>query len=344
MNQQLVNRIVAAVLYEGYILYPYRPSVKNHKRWTFGGIYPRCYSESQLGNDRWWTQTECLIRGDESSRLEVKVHFLHLADRLVRGLAENQNGPGAIVETLEVDGRRYQTWQEAVERGVSVGEGDLALLTVEARRLEFHFHAKCEFEQIYDARGKSAGYIERRQKPVEGVIVVEAVRVACDLFRCLVRIENHSPLQSVERDEALRSSLVSAHAVLGVRGGEFVSLIDPPDDCRESAAACENVGVWPVFVGAPGERDTILASPIILYDYPEIAKESPGNLFDSTEIDEILSLRILTLTDAEKQSAAALDAPVRELLERTRSLGQDELLAMHGTVRGLRPVAPGGSS
>ena len=63
MNLELVERIVAAVLYEGYMLYPYRPSsVKNQQRWTFGGIYPRAYSEAQ----RWQRsldvhQTECVV-------------------------------------------------------------------------------------------------------------------------------------------------------------------------------------------------------------------------------------------------------------------------------------------
>ena len=46
MNQALVDRIVNAVLYEGYLLYPYRPSVKNRQRWTFGGLYPRSYCEA----------------------------------------------------------------------------------------------------------------------------------------------------------------------------------------------------------------------------------------------------------------------------------------------------------
>ncbi len=51
MNRALVDQIASAVLYEGYILYPYRPSVKNRQRWTFGGLVPRAYSEAQ-GADR----------------------------------------------------------------------------------------------------------------------------------------------------------------------------------------------------------------------------------------------------------------------------------------------------
>lgn len=65
----------------------------------------------------------------------------------------------------------------------------------------------------------------------------------------------------------------------------------------------------------------MLASPIILYDYPRLAPESPGELFDGTEIDEILSLRVLILTDNEKRLAAAVDERARALLDRTASPG-----------------------
>jgi hypothetical protein len=93
-----------------------------------------------------------------------------------------------------------------------------------------------------------------------------------------------------------------------------------------------------VLVGAEGERTMLLASPIILYDYPQIAPESPGNLFDGTEIDEILTLRIMTMTDEEKREMGATDARARALLDRTESLDQEQLMALHGTLRGLRPL------
>ena len=84
----------------------------------------------------------------------------------------------------------------------------------------------------------------------------------------------------------------------------------------------------------------MLSSPIILYDYPQTAPESPGDLFDGAEIDEILSLRILTLTEDEKQAAAAVDERVRALLQRTASLTRDQFLGLHGAVRGLRTLPP----
>ena len=94
-----------------------------------------------------------------------------------------------------------------------------------------------------------------------------------------------------------------------------------------------------MLVGASGERDVMLSSPIILYDYPQLAPESPGDLFDGTEIDEILSLRILTLTDDEKREIRETDERARLILERTESLPEEQFLKLHGVLRGLRPSA-----
>jgi hydrogenase maturation protease len=160
-----------------------------------------------------------------------------------------------------------------------------------------------------------------------------------------VRISNDSRIDScvhaaapTTRDQALARSLVSAHTILEVRGGEFVSLIDPPQACRDCAAGCKNIGTWPILVGEAGQRDTVLSSPIILYDYPEIAPESPGDLFDGAEIDEILSLRIMTMTDDEKQEMRGSDERTRKILERTETLPEEQFKKLHGALRGLRTV------
>jgi hydrogenase maturation protease len=92
-----------------------------------------------------------------------------------------------------------------------------------------------------------------------------------------------------------------------------------------------------VLVGQAGECDTMLSSPIILYDYPRIATQSPGDFFDGTEIDEMLVLRILTLTPEERQAAAAVDDRARALMERTYSLSAEQVMGLHGAIRGLRP-------
>jgi hydrogenase maturation protease len=136
-------------------------------------------------------------------------------------------------------------------------------------------------------------------------------------------------------------SLLSAHSILSVEHGEFVSLLETPDVFKENAAQCKNTGTWPVLVGEDGQRDAMLSSPIILYDYPQIAPESAGDLFDGTEIDEILALRILTLTENEKQEMRDGDERARQILERTEALPEEQFLKLHGVLRGMRPSSEG---
>ena len=160
-------------------------------------------------------------------------------------------------------------------------------------------------------------------------------------FVVSVRLANVSAWTAADggtRENVLPLSLVSAHTILRVRGGEFVSLLEPPEALRVQAAECRNEGVWPVLVGEEGSRDTMLSSPIIVYDYPRIAPESAGDLFDATEIDEILSLRIMTLTDEEKAEIRRSDERARLLLERTESLAAEQMMKLHGTMRPVQPT------
>src|SRR5271155_3898230 len=75
-----VEQIADAILYEGYILYPYRASaLKNGQRWNFGVLYPPEYAAVQRGSDAATMQCECLAQG--ADRLSVTVRFLHLVAR-----------------------------------------------------------------------------------------------------------------------------------------------------------------------------------------------------------------------------------------------------------------------
>jgi hypothetical protein len=138
-----------------------------------------------------------------------------------------------------------------------------------------------------------------------------------------------------DRQLALRQSLIAAHTVIAVTDGEFISLLDPPEWAKPATQSCHNEHTWPVMVGEPGRRDVILSSPIILYDYPSIAPESPGELFDGLEIDEILTLRTMTLTDEEKAEARATDDKTRQLLDRIDSMPSEMLEKLHGAIRYL---------
>ena len=348
MNRKLVDRIADAVLYEGYILYPYRPSVKNRQRWTFGGLYPEAYSRAQAGSDAWACQTECLVHGGRDATVEVVVRFLHLTARVVGVFdppvadwpadAEPAYRP---VETLRVGERLFQTWQEAVEREVSLSGLHLGEMLDRPHRHAFAFPGKRWLEPLHGEDGKVVGVLAREQQSVEGEIEVAAADAGEGPYRLTLRVLNRTSLadaRGASRDDALLRCLVSTHAILGVRDGEFVSLLEPPEPWREAAAACRNVGVWPVLVGEQGSKDVMLSSPIILYDYPQVAPESPGDLFDAAEIDEILTLRILALTDEEKAAMTAVDGRARELLARTESLGREQLSRLHGAIRSLHPL------
>jgi hydrogenase maturation protease len=346
VNFDQVEKIAEAVLYEGYMLYPYRPSsVKNQRRWNFGVLCPRSYSERQQGSDAWMMQTECLVKANPSTRLVVKVRFLQIVRRSVGKLRTRQQETAEGVESeidfvdrLEVSGRVFQPWQEAVEREYTSPLLDPSSFSSLAS-LHLRFPAGKQIEYLRDERGRAVGAIVREWESLTALVQCDYSRCDDGVFKVTVRVSNLSefePIVTTDREDALGFSLVSAHTILGVEHGEFVSLLDPPTNLKGLAALCNNVSTWPVLVG--DEAETVLSSPIILYDRPQIAPESAGNLFDSTEIDEILSLRILTLTDDEKREMRQSDDRAREILERTERMPEEQFMKLHGVLRGLTPL------
>jgi hypothetical protein len=347
----LVEKIADAVLYEGYLLYPYRSSaVKNRQRWNFGVIYPRSHSEEHQGTDPFVMETQCLALGDPLATLAVKVRCLRLVNRIAARLAEPvaelppDREPSFVPSaTIEIDGECYESWQEAAECEMQLPAVHFADLAASPFVLRFALPATRSFEPLRDSSGMIAGGLVRTQEPVDCWIEVSLEQPLDGLFQIDVRISNRTPHDPAGRDDALERSLLSAHTILRLEGGEFVSLLEPPAHLQEAAARCRNVGTWPVLAGEAGRRDTILSSPIILYDYPQVAPESPGDLFDGAEIDEILSLRILALTDEEKSAMRRSDERARRILERTENLPPEHFMKLHGALRGLDPAGKGAS-
>jgi hypothetical protein len=324
-----VARIADAVLYEGYLLWPYRKSaIKNQRRWTFGGVYPERHAAAHP-DDAAVMQTQCLVEGGADCRLDVRVRFLHVVQR---DLARAAGAGLERVDELIVDDQHHVAWEEATERELAAP----ALVPAELGRphtIAIDIPAGESEDELRDAAGMRAGAFLRSWRTLAGTITIGSSPLAPALHRVTVRIVNESPFDSDSREEALKQSFCSTHTVLRVRQGEFASLTDPPPELRAEAERCENVGTWPVLVGAEGERDTMLSSPIILPDYPQVAPESPGDMFDAAEIDQLLRLSILTLTDEEKQQMRAADPKAREILDRTESLSPDELMKLHGAIR-----------
>ena len=342
-----VEKIAEAVLYEGYMLYPYRATaVKNQQRWNFGVLCPRSYSEQQNNTDAWMMQTECLIQGEVSPQLGVKIRFLQVLNRSVgklthflNDLSQDREPDFAIVDKLEIGGRTFVPWQEAVEREIALPPMHPVALAVQP--VLFEIPAGKEIELLRNQDGLITGLYIREWEALRGSIEVTSQGYQDGVIKVTIRIRNltlsESP-QEQRRNDAMIYSFVSTHTILSIENGEFVSLLDPPGNLKSLVAECNNIGTWPVLAGEGGDRHTMLSSPIILYDYPQIAPESPGTLFDGTEIDEILSLRILTLTDEEKHEMRQSDERAREMLERIETMPPEQFMKLHGVLRELYPV------
>jgi hypothetical protein len=151
-----------------------------------------------------------------------------------------------------------------------------------------------------------------------------------------VTVENTSDVTGpgTRRDDVMGSSLVAVHTMLAIDDGRFVSLLDPPEEATVAVTGCSNEGTFPVLIAG---EDLVLSSPIILYDYPQVAPESPGDLYDSTEIDEILALRVLTLTDEEKSEARGTDPRAAAIIDRCDAMAPEMWERLHGTMRSLSP-------
>jgi hypothetical protein len=332
------RKVADAILYEGYLLYPYRGSAqKNRARFQFGVLVPPAYTavdDCELAA----SQTECLVECPDDAEVQVLVRFLQLQPRTVQAAPEG-SGEWREVSVLEVDGTEYTAWDEALERQEQADTSVAALLDGDVSR-EFRVGSAEVGEDITDAAGRTAGRLIRHWDVLDGVIRLHAERMPgpYGALRLRVRVENRTQAAPRTRDEALRHSLIAAHVLIGVPGGTFLSQTDPPEWAAAETEACVNIGTWPVLAGPADCRDLMLSSPVILYDHPEVAAESAGDLFDATEIDEILTLRTLALTDAEKREARATDPRAAELMDRLDSLPAEMLERMHGAIRYLKSV------
>ncbi|MGH9223028.1 MAG: hypothetical protein ACRD2W_04425 [Acidimicrobiales bacterium] len=324
------RKVADAVLYEGYVLYPYRASSrKNQVRWQFGVVAPRGYAETDSGED-WSMQTEILVEAGPNATLDVRLRFLRVQQRQV------QAGPSfEPVADLEVDGRLLTSWDEAVEEEVNLTRVDLASLLMGERVVPLGYSASEEVEEV------AGGRVVRSMRALVATMRIGAQVVPGDhpALRLQVRIENETPWGRggvpATRDEVCRHSLAAVHTLLAVEGGAFISLADPPAWAQAAAKACVNRHTWPALVGDEGQRDVVLSSPVTLSDYPEVAPESPGDMFDATEIDEILALRVMTLTEEEKREARSTDPRAAAIIDRCDVMPEEIFERLHGAVRYL---------
>lgn len=332
-----LTKVADAILYEGYLLYPYRRSSTKIRgsRWQFGILSPRRTAISD--DDRvdgsvesCYQQTQCLIerpRGD----LAVQVRFLQLRHKTIRKL--RRGGGSDVVRELEVDGVLHIGFAEAIPRTYEliVDAGELAAAPL---RRELCYPACETSEPILDSKGNAVGLINRRIMPLCARFYLElsAARAVFPLRRLTIRAENaaRAHRHNGSREDTLARSLISTHTLIGIDDGVFLSQLDPPQWARDAVKECRNIHTFPVLTGNPGAQDRMISSPIILNDYPQVAPESPGDLFDATEIDEILSLRTTTMAADEKREAQETNSPSAAVVDRVESMPPKDLAKLRG--------------
>jgi hypothetical protein len=329
VNLEAIRRMADAVLYEGYILYPYRASApKNRSRWQWGVVMSPGYAAADPSESD-ATRCEFVLEHSGQPEINVVLRFLQVQRR------GSQTPDGAAAG---------ETWDEAVEREIEFTVGPAELLGVDSAGYvkDFEIEGGEDREPLPDG---TPGYAVRRRAPLAGAVTVRAVAVPgpWQALRLQFRTENRTVVDPVppRREDALPTALVAAHMIITAVGGEFISMTDPPMWAKAAVDECENVGGWPVLADPDGGREVMLSAPIILYDHPELAPESPGDLYDGTEIDEILTLRTLTLSDAEKAEARATDPRAAALIDRVESMDPQTMAGLHGAMRPGRPAGSG---
>jgi hypothetical protein len=343
--------VADAVLYEGYVLYPYRASSKkNQVRFQFGVLAPRTYAESE-GSESCTMRAECIAEtGTARAALHVRVRCLHVQSRVVEALG--RDGTFAAVQSLDVAGQLYTSWDESAEQeiecppvhidellaatGGAGGAGGVGGAVASGAVTAIDLPAWSEIELI------DGGRIVRTRRPIAGAVSLRAADLGFGLVKIEAEVSNETAWsdfvpRETHRDEAVRHSLVAVHILIGLDGARFVSLVDPPERARRAVGECHSVGCFPVLCGS-GRDDVMLAAPIILYDHPEVAPESPGDMCDATEIDEILALRTLTLTEEEKREARATDPRSAAIIDRVDSLPPEIFERLHGAIRSVGPA------
>jgi hypothetical protein len=319
--------VADAVLYEGYLLYPYRAtSRKNQSRWQFGVLGPQGAADEGIGEDH-TLSAQVLVRSTGVPSLSGMARFLQLQHR---GAERDLGDRFAPVEELSTPSASWLSWDEAVECEIAIDPLPVASLP---RTLDISVPAGSSIEML------DGGRLVRTRRPVHGQLDVSAERDG-ELVRVSFEMRNVGP-PAADKDESIATSLIGAHLLIEITDGEFISLLEPPDSAAAAVGRCSQHRCFPVLAGPPGENDLVLISPIILYDHPEIAEQSKGALYDSTEIDEILTLRIMTMTDEEKAQARATDPLAAQVIDRCDAMSPEAMLELHGVLRNPDALAQG---
>jgi hypothetical protein len=327
MTLDAARAVADAVLYEGYLLYPYRASAaKNRSRWQFGVLGPPG-SAAEAFAEAPDMSMQCLLVPGREPTVAIHLRFLQLQARDVQRL--EPDGSHTPVDALTVAGSAVLSWDEAVEREIALPPMALS----GSAEFPIDVPGGEDVEPLADGR------IVRRRWPLRARVRARAEPDG-HLLQLTVAVANEDPEVAADKNAAVRRSLLGVHLLLEAHDAAFVSMVDPPPAAAAAAGRCRQHRCWPVLAGPQGTEDVLLGAPIILYDHPQVAGESPGALFDSTEIDEILTLRVMTMTDDEKAEARATDPRAQAIVDRCDAMSADDLRHLHGARRDPDPRPP----
>ena len=183
------------------------------------------------------------------------------------------------------------------------------------------------------SKSVDGGRLVRERQEMRGELTVTSEPDG-DLRRVSVRVANTGAARKRTRTTAIARSMIGTHLIAEVVGGRVrlaarAAASPRPTRCPGAAGTAAS-RCWPA---RPGTDDMLLISPIILYDHPEIAEQSDTALYDSTEIDEILTLRVMTMTDEEKAQARATDPRAAQIIDQCDAMSPEAMARLHGVLR-----------
>ena len=239
------RRVADAVLFEGYLLYPYRASAqKNRLRWQFGVLTPPGFPDEP---DR--SRTEVLLERRPGAVLHLRLRFLQLRARSVhdterppRRRAGRRRRPALPLGGGRAAGGRRRAPRRRAGRSHTV---------------PFALPAEHDVEPV------TGGRVERRCLPLNGRLVVAAEPLPgpYDVLRLRIDVVNDSACpDGAPREVALRTSLIAAHTLVAVTAGAFLSATDPPEWALPATRELDNRHTWPVLAGPDGRTDLLLSS------------------------------------------------------------------------------------
>ncbi len=334
----VLESLTKTLLYEGYSLFPYyRMAIKNQKPIPFGVVFPLDYN-AQNENSHSHIQSQTIITGNDDLIVNITIRFLHLRRIEILQYDKENNNNIVPVNNLNAYDKSYHSGWQTIERVIITGDIVMTDLVKNGKTISVEFGKKYECENIYAKNNEVIGNEVINVSAIDGAIYIIADELEPDVFRVTVSVTNTTAVEnatSVKRDDALLCSFLSTHIILQAQGGEFISHQDPEEKWKEQIAQCNNIHTWPILIDK--SNSTLLCSPIIVYDYPEINPQSSGDLFDSTEIEEALLLHVNILSDEEKKRIGGNDEKLQAMLNKVTGMTPEDLNVYHSMMKNSAP-------